>query len=331
MEYYLGFDIGGTKCAVSLAEIADGKLPRILQKKSVDTDFSENAETFVGRLADIGTGILEKSAIPQSQIAAVGISCGGFIDAKNGIVVTTPVIPSWRNVEIVKIVESKIKARAFVQNDANACALVEWIFGAGRGAKHMVFLTCGTGLGAGLIVNGALLEGANGNAGEVGHIRLENWGPVACGKSGSLESFASGYGIGQLGKIKAAEILHSGGECTFCSDMSKLETVTAKTLAEAAANGDETAAEIFAIAGDFLGRGIAVICDILNPELVVIGSVFKRSEKLMRPFLEKAFARESQAFTRQCCRIVAAELGENVGDYAALSIAVNGLKNLNKK
>lgn len=127
MEYYLGFDIGGTKCAVSLAEIADGKLPRILQKKSVDTDFSENAETFVGRLADIGTWILEKSAIPQSQIAAVGISCGGFIDAKNGIVVTTPVIPSWRNVEIVKIVESKIKARAFVQNDANACALVEWI------------------------------------------------------------------------------------------------------------------------------------------------------------------------------------------------------------
>ena len=240
--------------------------------------------------------------------------------------VTTPVIPSWRNVEIVKIVESKIKARAFVQNDANACALVEWIFGAGRGAKHMVFLTCGTGLGAGLIVNGALLEGANGNAGEVGHIRLENWGPVACGKSGSFQSVASGYGIGQLGKIKAAEILQSGGECTFCSDMSKLETVTAKTLARPPQPRTKPPPK-YSRCGDFLGTLNSVICDILIPSLCVIGRFFS-VRKAMDPF-RKGLRPEKPSVHASCCGC-RRRTRRKRSDTRAVDRR-NGLKNLNKR
>ena len=129
---------------------------------------------------------------------AIGVSCGGPLNSRTGVVQSPPNLPGWDDVPIVKILEDAFGIPAFLQNDANACALVEWKYGAGRGCENMVFLTMGTGMGAGVIADGRLLRGARDMAGEVGHLRLEKDGPVGYGKAGSFEGFTSGGGIARL-------------------------------------------------------------------------------------------------------------------------------------
>ena len=190
--YILGLDIGGTKCAAISGEW-DGKSIRIIKKAVCKTRHGIPAEEVVEELFSLADGILDR------QPDSIGISCGGPLDSAKGIVMCPPNLPEWDNVEIVRLAEEHFGAPAHLQNDANACAVAEWKFGAGRGFSNVVFLTFGTGLGAGLILNGRLYEGTNGNAGEVGHVRLDDDGPVGYGKSGSFEGFCSGGGIAQLG------------------------------------------------------------------------------------------------------------------------------------
>ena len=156
-------------------------------------------------------------------------------------------------------------------NDANACALAEWRFGAGRGTRHMVFLTSGTGMGAGLVLNGELYEGATGDAGETGHVRLRGDGPVGYGKAGSVEGFYSGGGIART----AADFIRQAGGPR--SDWFPAEGLpTTKAIADAAKAGDVLAGVIMRRSGEYLGEAIAVLFDLLNPERVVIGGLFPR-------------------------------------------------------
>src|SRR5450756_1533610 len=148
-----------------------------------------------------------------------------------------------------KYFEDKLSILTAVQNDANACALAEWKFGAGRGTQNMIFLTFGTGLGAGLILDGKLYAGTNDNAGEVGHIRLDNFGPVGYGKAGSFEGFCSGSGIAQLARLKAMEKFQMGEKVTWCAGISELQSITAQGVAEAATNRDLLALEVFETCG----------------------------------------------------------------------------------
>ena len=152
-----------------------------------------------------------------------------------------------------------------LQNDANACAVAEWKFGAGRGAENMVFMTFGTGLGAGLILNGKLYSGTNDNAGELGHIHLDKFGPVGYGKAGSFEGFCSGGGLAQLGYVKALEKVQCGEYPMYFKRGMTMADITAKTGADAAVAGDETAIEVYRICGEYLGRGLSVVIDLLNP------------------------------------------------------------------
>ncbi len=321
MSKYIGIDIGGTKCAVSLASVEAGSI-EIIAKTIIKSNPSV-AEKTLSQLKSELKKLLRKNKLKESDFDAVGISCGGIVDSEKCVLITTPVLPMWRNIDFSKVFSDKLPA--FIQNDANACAIAEWIYGAGKGKKNMVFLTCGTGLGAGIILNGALYEGAGGTAGEVGHMRIENVGPVACGKSGSWEGLCSGYGIGELGKYRARELLGSGGTCGYCKDLDDIENISAKTLAIAALNKDADAIEVYKKAGDYLGRGIANIIDILNPEVVVIGGVFCRSEKLLRPTMQQAINREAMPYPASLCKVVKAKLGEKVGDFAAVAVAVNGM------
>jgi glucokinase len=210
-----------------------------------------------------------------------------------------------------------------VQNDANACALAEWKFGAGRGTQNMIFLTFGTGMGAGLILNGQLYAGTNDNAGEVGHIRLENFGPVGYGKSGSFEGFCSGGGLAQLAKLKVMEKFQMGERVSFCNSPNELESLSAQKIAQAANEGDPLALEIYQICGFYLGKGLSVLIDILNPECIVIGSIFVRAGNLLARALERSLEAESLPLAREVCRIVPAELEEKLGDVASLSVAAN--------
>jgi glucokinase len=189
--------------------------------------------------------------------------------------------------------------------------------GAARGKRNVVFLTFGTGMGAGVIIDGRLYEGTSGSAGEVGHIRLAQDGPVGYGKAGSFEGFCSGGGIARLVRQSAKA---NGGQLPFFAG--RIEDVTAADVAAAATGGDAFAREIFAEVGRRLGMGLAIIIDILNPEVIVIGSIFARCRELLEPSMREALGKEALPQSLGCCAIVPAALGEDIGDWAAITIAL---------
>ncbi len=315
--YILGFDIGGTKCAVITARW-DGKKVRLLKKEKCATEKGVSPYAAIDKLIAMADGILTEK--PD----AIGISCGGPLDSEKGIIMSPPNLPGWDNVEIVKRIKEHYGVPVYLQNDANACAVAEWKFGAGRGARNMVFLTFGTGLGAGLILNGKLYTGANDNAGEAGHIRLENTGPVGYGKAGSFEGFCSGGGLAQSGYAKALEMAGKGEYPAYFKKGMTAADVNAKTIADAADAGDETAREVYRVCGEYLGKGLSVIIDLLNPEIIVIGSIFARSSNLLWEPAKSVIEKEALGVSAACCRVVPAELGESIGDYAAVAAALLG-------
>ena len=186
----------------------------------------------------------------------------------------------------------------------------------------MVFLTFGTGLGAGLILDGRLYSGIGDTAGECGHIRLAPFGPVGFGKAGSFEGFCSGGGIAQLAAVRVREQLQLGNRVAWCPSPEAIPGLNAKIVGDAAGAGDPLALAVYAECGAYLGRGLAVLIDLLNPELIVIGSVFARSESLLRPAMERSIAEEALPGAAARCRVVPAALGEAIGDYAALALAL---------
>ncbi|MBQ8304177.1 MAG: ROK family protein [Clostridia bacterium] len=313
--YILGFDIGGTKCAVITAQW-DGENISLLKKEKCPTDLSVSPKEMIDRLISLADTILVQK--PD----AIGISCGGPLNSEKGVILGPPNLPGWDNVPIVEQIERHYKTTVKLQNDANACAVAEWKFGAGKGCRNMAFLTFGTGLGAGLILNGKLYCGTNDNAGEVGHVRLEKFGPIGYGKQGSFEGFCSGGGIAQLGYSMALEKVQGGSYPLYFQKEMTLKDVSAKTIADAADAGDETALEVYRICGEYLGRGLSILIDILNPETIVIGSIFGRSHNLLWPSTQLAIKKEALSASSDVCRVVAAELGEQIGDYAAIATAI---------
>ena len=309
----IGFDIGGTKCAVCIGEDVKGEL-LIKDKKIIPTDLSVSPYEMIDRMCGLAEEMTDK-------IDLIGISCGGPLSYEKGLIMSPPNLPGWDDVKIVEYLKEKYSVNVYLENDANACAVAEWKYGAGCGFQNMIFMTFGTGLGAGLVLDGKLYRGANDMAGEAGHIRLDAFGPVGYGKAGSFEGFCSGGGIAQLGKIYAQEKLQMGKSVSFCKNYSELDTITAKSIAECANNGQEDAIEIYNTCGSMLGKGLSILIDILNPEIIVLGSIFQRSENLIRPKMQEVLKKECLRYSLDACTVVPAKLGDNIGDYAALSIA----------
>lgn len=312
----LGFDIGGTKCAVITACCNQGEI-EILKKEKTPTDLKVEPSEMIDRLIAIADKLCDGKK-PES----IGISCGGPLDSEKGVILGPPNLPGWDNVSIVCQIKEHFNVPVHLQNDANACAVAEWKFGAGRGTKNMVFLTFGTGLGAGLILDGKLYSGTNDNAGEVGHMRLDRFGPVGYGKVGSFEGFCSGGGIAQLGYMLALEKAQTGEYPLYYKPGMSREDINAKTIEDAAVAGDKTAKEVYRICGEYLGKGLSVIIDFLNPQKIVIGSIFARSRDLLWDETEKVIKKEALPVSAECCEVVAAELGEHIGDYAAIATAL---------
>ena len=304
---YIGIDIGGTKCAVVQADENGKKLSRVA---FATADY----QSTINRIMDEVEKLL--------PCRAIGISCGGPLDESRGLILSPPNLPGWDMIPITSMLEDRFGIPAYLCNDANACALAEWKFGAGQGTQNMIFLTFGTGMGAGLILNGKLYSGTNGNAGEVGHMRLTEYGPVGYGKAGSFEGFCSGGGIKQLGQTLARERLQCGQVTAYCHSHEELDGISAKAVAEAADAGDETACRVWQLASEKLGLGLSLLIDLLNPERIVIGSIFARSEHLLRSGMERVIAREVLPQSGQVCQIVPAALGEEIGDYAAIAVAM---------
>ena len=309
--YYIGFDIGGTKCAVSVGQVDCNDI-RIVERKEVPT--TKNPLETMGSLDESVQEYLKKY-----PIGSAGISCGGPLDSKKGIILSPPNLPGWENFAIVKYIKKNYNLNAKLENDANACAVAEWKFGAGVGVKNMIFLTFGTGLGAGLILDNKLYSGTNGNAGEVGHIRLAKSGPIGYGKTGSFEGFCSGGGIARLAEMMGKRKKQMP---TCIQVMGGYENITTKKLAQSAFAGDKFAKQVFAKSGEMLGKGLSILIDVLNPEKIVLGGVFMRSSELLIPSMQEQITKEALVDCASVCEIVPAKLSENIGDIAAVSVAV---------
>ena len=306
----IGIDIGGPKCAVIF-----GDEKQILGRVQFPT---EGPESTLGKIENIIRDYITKH---NAKADAIGISCGGPLDAKKGLIQSPPNLLGWDNIPVTDYFSKAFGIPAYLCNDADAGALAEHRYGIGRGLDNLVFLTFGTGMGAGMILNGRLYSGTSGMAGEIGHTRMCENGPVGYGKRGSFEGFCSGGGIAQIGKTLALERLQTGRPLPYCKSVKELDLLTAKLLAEQARLGDETAREVFRISGEMLGRGLAVLLDVLNPQMIIIGSVFARSEDLLRPYMEETLRKEALSRNYADCTIVPSSLGEQIGDYAALAVA----------
>ncbi len=315
-EYFIGIDIGGTKCAVVIGDKAFKIYKRVQFETKTDRGYLEIPNEFFTALDEL---FME---FPKEQVQQIGISCGGPLDSKKGVIYSPPNLPGWDNVPIVELFQKKYGIPTAIQNDANASALAEWLMGAGKGTQNMIFLTFGTGMGSGLILNGQLYSGTNDLGGEVGHIRLAKDGPVGFGKAGSFEGFCSGGGIAQLAKTVVTERISEGKKVEFCS-IEDIKNLDAKTVAIAANNGDLVANEIIQISAEYLGKALAILIDTLNPQCIVIGSIYARNVNLFKPHIDRILQLEASPSAIEVCEIKPALLGDTIGDYAALCVAVN--------
>ena len=318
VKHYIGIDIGGTKTAVLLID-GNGK---VIERTQTPTEVGKDAwKTSVeGMKENI------RKLIKLAKVEAIGISCGGPLDSKKGLILSPPNLPGWDEVPITDIFQKEFNIPAYLQNDANAGALAEWKFGAGKGFDNVIFLTFGTGLGAGIIVNGKLLSGTNDYGGEVGHIRLEEEGPIGYHKRGSFEGFCSGTGLAQMMSFELLCLTEEIGKKAMLEKYKLPGEVTGRDVVEWANAGDELALKVVEKSGRYLGKGLSVLIDIINPEMIIVGSMGVRLGDLLFDPAREVIAREAVPGAAEVCRIIPASLGEAIGDYAALCVALNDYK-----
>ena len=302
-KIYFGVDLGGTKCS---AVAADENL-NILKKTVFPTGKDAQPRELLDDLIKCFRRY-KRELGENLEIVSIGISSGGPLDEGRGRILCPPNLPLWNDIPVVGILQDALHIPTVIRNDADACALAEWRFGAGRGTSDMIFLTFGTGMGAGLILGGKLYKGSGGGAGEVGHIRLSEGGPEGYGKKGSFEGYCSGGGIANL------------------AEMTLGRKVSAKELCHMANEGDEEAEQVLKTSAGYLGRGLAVLIDILNPEMIVIGSIYQRATRYFEAEMRRTLKEEALSANYRACRIEPAVLGDKLGDIAALTVGMEFMK-----
>jgi glucokinase len=311
VKIYIGVDVGGTKTAVVLSSHPPDCLGRI----EFPTLPEQGPERALQLIIESARSLLAQHGFAEEAIAAIGVSCGSPLDRVQGIILAPPNLSTWVDVPIRQRLAETFHTTCRVENDANAGAVAEHRFGAGVGADHMIFLTLGTGLGAGIIAAGSLYLGANGDAGEIGHVRLSPTGPVGYHKAGSIEGWSSGGGIAQLAQQTLARSKRP-------SSLRGRAELTARDVGQAAHAGDAVARSILRRSGERLGQALAMLIDVLNPQRIVLGGLaWRMGEHLLAP-MRRVMEREALPQTLRACEIVPAALGEKIGDVSALCVAM---------
>lgn len=316
-QVWAGVDIGGTKTAVVLSS----EPPNLLSRVEFPTLPANGPGYAIDRIQKAIDESLVSLGKDRNSLAAIGVSCGGPLDRIAGVIQAPPNLPTWMDVPLKEILEKEFGVVCRVENDANAGAVAEYRYGGGRGTRNMIFITMGTGLGSGIIIEGRLYRGASEMGGEIGHLRLTRSGPVGYNKAGSAEGWASGGGMVQVAStVLAAAERH--GLTSSLARIAKSDTrLTAKDIADAAQQGDAVAQKVVRMTGTRLGQTLAILIDILNPECIVIGGLAMRlKEDLLGP-ARKVVEREALPQAAVACRIQPANLGERIGDVAALCVA----------
>ncbi|RKY60397.1 MAG: ROK family protein [Candidatus Latescibacterota bacterium] len=294
----LGFDVGGTKTAV----VVGNEEGEVTAREEFPSEAHRGPGYMISRMLESARKLLSKLG---ADVASVSI--GGPLLAEEGRILGPANLPGWDDVPLKEILQRELGIPAYVEHDAKCGALAEWYWGAAKGAENVVFLTPGTGLGAGMILGGRLYRGAFGWAGECGHWRMADHGPFAHGKVGSWEAFCGGVGIAKLARYMFP--------CRFGE-------VTAKEIAELARSGDPEALAVVRRSGEVLGRGLSMLIDLLAPDIIVVGSLAHRLGELWLGPAREVVMRESMPGHAGHCRIVPTGLGERLGDCSALCAAV---------
>jgi glucokinase len=243
-----------------------------------------------------------------AALKAIGISGGGPLDPETGTILSVPNLPGWLNIPITRILSERLGAPAFLENDANACAVAEWLYGAGKGSRHLCFLTCSTGIGAGLILDGRLFRGSRFLAGEAGHqVIIPDGLPCGCGKRGCLEAYASGAGMARrLAPLREKD---------------PTLPATARDVVERAQRGDEFSAGFLRETADYLAMGLANVVFLLNPQRIVLGTIpASAGEWLFKP-LRESLSRRLWPSLLEGLEVVPSALWPDLGDHAALAVA----------
>ena len=317
-EIWVGVDIGGTKTAVVISR----KPPEVISRTEFATLPAKGPQQAIEQILAALKKMLSELRTSKRMIRGIGVSCGGPLDPHTGVIQAPPNLPTWIDVPIVDILKKEFGCPVVLENDANAGALAEHRYGAGMGTRNMIFLTMGTGLGAGIIIEKKLYSGSNDLAGEVGHVRLTKIGPVGHNKAGSVEGWASGGGLAQIAETMLNSARKSGRK-SLLLDLPKKRKVTAKDVGLAAKKGDALAQRIIMACGKKLGLALAILVDILNPDRIVIGGLAMRlGDTLLEP-ARQSLAEEALAPALAVCTVVPATLGESIGDVAALCIAMD--------
>jgi glucokinase len=314
---WIGVDVGGTKTAIVLSSA----LPVVRARIEFPTLPADGPARALDLIQTNIHQLLDQFSIDRGEVEGIGVSCGGPLDRIAGIIQAPPNLVTWVDVPIKTILEGEFHVPCRVENDANAGAVAEFRYGAGQGVQHMVFLTMGTGMGAGIIVDGHLYHGASDMAGEIGHVRLTASGPSGHNKAGSVEGWASGGGMAQMAYQEIVAAIDRGETTILAEPFRRAGRLTAKDVALAAQRGDALAQRIVEHTGCRLGEALAILVDILNPERIVIGGLALRlGENLLGP-ARTAMKREALGASASLCQVVAASLGEQIGDIAAICVA----------
>jgi glucokinase len=316
--YILAVDLGGTQIRAALCDPSG----QILKRAARATKAQDGLDAVLARINQT----IEEAAqgTPEESISGIGIGAPGPLDPTTGTLLAAPNLPGWINVPLRNLVSARFGKPTFLGNDANVAGLAEATYGAARGISDVVYLTISTGIGSGIIVNGRLLLGSRGLAGEAGHTIIDPNGPkCGCGNNGCVESFAAGPAITRdvIGRLKAGKTSKltklSGG------DLSKVD---ARMINEAAQAGDKLAVNAFRRAGSYLGLGIVNLLHLFNPRMVVLGgSVTKAGPLLFDPMWEMIRARAMPPYLEGLA-IVPAALSDDVGLLGALALAAAELK-----
>jgi glucokinase len=310
-DLIIAVDLGGTQLRAALCT-ADGTVHNRVSKK---TRAKRGPEVVLEHIAQTITEIWPA----KDKVRAVGISAAGPLDPYNGVVLGSPNLPGWVNIPLRDIMSERLGVPIFVGNDANLAALGEHSFGAGRGYDNMVYMTISTGIGGGIIVDGKLLLGHKGLAGEIGHVVLQPNGPqCGCGNRGCLEALASGTAIGRQAQTLAAT---GRAPAILAAADGDVMLVSAKSVGLAAAQGDKVALKLLRRAGRYIGIAIANLMHLFNPECFVLGGgVTHTGDLLFKPIRRTARRQVQVPQYVTDTKIVPAALGDDVGLLGALAL-----------
>jgi glucokinase len=313
----LGIDLGGTKILTAVAN-TQGEM---LSRDHSITPAQEGQDAVVKSILESTGRVLGQANITAADLTAIGVGAPGLSNPDTGILFTSPHLPGWENVPLRDIIAKELGKKAFLINDANAAALGELYFGAGKGARNFIYITVSTGIGGGIIIDGKIYTGSTGTAGEVGHMVIDDEGlQCNCGNRGCWETLASGTALAREARQKIKE-----GATTSILEYANgnIEKINAEAIHEAAKAGDKLAGELIAQSAYYLGIGLANLINIFNPEVIVIGGGLSNiGDMLLKPaFVEAGRRAFKQSY--QAVRFARAELGRNSGVLGAAAYALD--------